>query len=121
MEAKSGKETKITTDLMQLILPKVFINSIYIKGFNNHVLNTASTKNIIGEDTVNKALQLRGGCMWYLDKVINYNDKPTNVFSMVRVINDIDNIANKLAILKINIDENAFYNIYKGELLWPFL
>lgn len=78
----SGKEIKITTDLLQLMSPKIFINSIYIKGFNGYVLNTAGTKNIINEATIDNALKLKGGCMWYLDKVTNYNDKPVNVYSM---------------------------------------
>ncbi len=116
-EVISRKKIKIETDLMQLMTSKIFINSIYIKGFNNFELNTAGTKNEIDENILKEALHLRGGSMWYLDRVINYNNRPTDVFSMVRIINDIANITNKLAILKININENAFSNIYKDKII----
>lgn len=109
----SGKEIKITTDMLQLMTPKIFINSIYIKGFNNFVLNTAGTENVISETTMNNVLKLNGDGLWYLDRVINYNKKLINVYSMAKVINDVDDITKKLGILKINIDESAFYNIYK--------
>jgi len=112
-ELITKKKIKIETDLMQLMASKKFVSSIYIKGFNNFELNTASTRNVIEEDTIDKASKLRGRSMWYLNKVINYNNKSANVFSMVRIINNIANVSNKLAILKININENAFSSIYK--------
>lgn len=113
----SKKKIKIETDLMQLMASKSFVDSIYIKGFNNFELNTTGTMNIIDANTIEKASGLRGGTMWYLNKVINYNNKSADVFSMVRIINDIADVSNKLAVLKINIGNNAFYNIYKDKIL----
>ncbi len=116
-EVISKKKIKIETDLMQLMASKSFVDSIYIKGFNNFELNTTGTMNVIEDETIEKASGLRGGTMWYLNKVINYNNKSTSVFSMVRIVNDIADVSNRLAILKINIGNNAFYNIYKDKIL----
>lgn len=116
-EIISKKKIKIETDMMQLMASKTFVDSIYIKGFNSFELNTTGVRNIIDNETIEKAAGLRGGTMWYLNKVINYNDKSTNVFSMIRIVNDISNVSNKLAILKIDMQENAFYNIYKDKII----
>jgi two-component system sensor histidine kinase YesM len=113
----SKKKIKIETDLMQLLASKSFVNSIYIKGFNNYELNTAGTRNEIDEATIDKVSSLRGKPMWYINTVLNYNDKTSNVFSMIRIINDVANVSNKLAILKINMGENAFFNIYKDKII----
>lgn len=111
------KKIKIETDIMQLLASKSFVSSIYIKGFNNYELNTAGTQNEIDQTTIDKVSNLRGRSMWYLNKVTNYNNKATNVFSMIRIINDVANVSNKLAVLKINIEENAFFNIYKDKII----
>ncbi len=116
-EIITKKKIKIETDLMQLLASKSFVNSIYIKGFNNFELNTAGTRNEIDSATIDKVSTLRGKSMWYINKVINYNDKTTNVFSMIRTVNDVANVSNKLAILKINLDENAFFDIYKDKII----
>ncbi|AEY64631.1 sensor histidine kinase [Clostridium sp. BNL1100] len=116
-EIITKKKIKIETDLMQLLASKSFVNSIYIKGFNNFELNTAGTRNEIDSTTIDKVSGLRGKSMWYINKVVNYNDKSTNVFSMIRIINDVANVSSKLAILKINIEENAFFNIYKDKII----
>lgn len=112
------KKLKIENDLLELISPKVFINSIYIKGFNNLEVNTDDdTANYISQQNASKSLALKGGPMWYLDRVYDYNNRPSGVFSMVRSIYDINNITRKMAIMKINIDENAFYDIYKDKVI----
>ncbi len=108
---------KIENGLLELISPKVFINSIYIKGFNNLEINTNNATNHISQESVERSLTLLGGPMWYLDEVYDYNNRPTPVYSMVRTIFDINNITRKMAVMKINVDENAFYNIYKGKVI----
>lgn len=108
---------KIENGLLELISPKVFINSIYIKGFNNLEINTNNATNYISQENMEKSLSLLGGPMWYLDDVYDYNRRPTHVYSMVRSIYDINNITRKMAVMKINVDENAFYNIYKDKVI----
>lgn len=108
---------KIENGLMELISPKVFINSIYIKGFNNLEINTNNAINHISQQNMEKSIALLGAPMWYLDTVYDYNRRPTKVFSMLRSIYDINNISKKMAIMKINVDENAFYNIYKDKVI----
>ncbi len=108
---------KIENGLLELISPKVFINSIYIKGFNDLEINTNNATNEISPENLEKSKDLLGAPMWYLDKVYDYNHRATNVFSMLRTIYDINNITKKTAIMKINVDENAFYNIYKDKII----
>jgi two-component system, sensor histidine kinase YesM len=113
----SNSRLKIENDLVNLLSPKVFINSIYIKGFNGLEVNTNNAINYISKKNIEKSVALLGGPMWYLDKVYDYNHRATNVYSMVRSINDINNITKKIGIMKINVDANAFYNIYKDKII----
>jgi Predicted signal transduction protein with a C-terminal ATPase domain len=108
---------KIENDLWELISPKIFIDSIYIKGVNNLDVNTDDTRNLLSPQTIERSANLKGGPMWYLDTVYDYNNRPTGVFSMVRSIFDINDITNKLAIMKININAEAFYDIYKDKTI----
>ncbi|MEG6572894.1 sensor histidine kinase [[Clostridium] cellulosi] len=108
---------KIESDLQQLISPKIFIDSIYIKGVNNLELNTADHRNELSPNTVSRSAELYGKPIWYLDTVYDYKNRPIKVFSMVRSIYDTSNITRKLAVMKINVNADAFYNIYKDKMI----
>ena len=108
---------KIENDLEQLISPKIFIDSIYIKGVNNLELNTEDHRNDLGSETVRRSAELYGKPFWYLDTVYDYKNRPIKVLSMVRSIYDTSNITRKLAVMKINVNADAFYNIYKDKMI----
>lgn len=108
---------KIESDLQQLISPKIFIDSIYIKGVNNLELNTADHRNELSPNTVSRSAELYGKPIWYLDTVYDYKNRPIKVLSMVRSIYDTSNITRKLAVMKINVNADAFYNIYKDKMI----
>ncbi|MFO7161383.1 MAG: sensor histidine kinase, partial [[Clostridium] cellulosi] len=74
---------KIESDLQQLISPKIFIDSIYIKGVNNLELNTADHRNELSPNTVSRSAELYGKPIWYLDTVYDYKNRPIKVLSMV--------------------------------------
>ncbi len=108
---------KIENDLLELISPKIFIDSIYIKGVNNLDVNTTDTRNLISAQKIDQSAALKGSPMWYSDTIFDYNNRPSDVFTMVRSIYDMSNITNKLAVIKININGDAFYDIYKDKAI----
>lgn len=111
------KKLKIENDLQQLISPKISIDSIYIKGVNNLELNTKDHRNELSPQTIRQSAELHGSPIWYLDTVYDYKNRPIKVLSMVRSIFDTSNITRKLAVMKININADAFYEIYKDKMI----
>jgi len=108
---------KLNNKLMYLISSKPYINSIYFKGFNGISMDTKNASNPIDNEMEKKIIQLKGGYIWDIGRIINYNGSSTNVFSMIRVVNDMYNITDRLAIMKINIDEEDLSAIYSNKIL----
>ena len=111
----SAKKMNLERSLLYLISSKAYINSIYFKGFNGISMDTKNASNPIDEEAERQIINLKGGYVWDIGKIINYDGSSTNVFSMIRVINDIYEITNNLAIMKINISEDSLSRIYSSE------
>ncbi|MCL2034756.1 MAG: sensor histidine kinase [Oscillospiraceae bacterium] len=93
------------------------IHSIYLDTFNGMEFDSASAQNIISEDLRQQLLQLRGAGIIVPDVITNYNGTKTRVFSYIRIIKDIENLASDLAVLKINIPESTISNVFDSRLL----
>jgi len=111
----SAKKINLEKSLLYLISSKTYINSIYFKGFNGISMDTKNASNPMDEETEKQIIGLKGGYVWNIGKIINYDGSSTNVFSMIRVINDMYEITNNLAIMKINIRESSISQIYSSE------
>lgn len=109
------KKLNLEKSLMYLISSKAYIYSIYFKGFNGISMDTENASNPIDDETEKEIIGLKGGYVWNVGKITNYNGTSTNVFSMTRVINDMYKITNNLAIMKINISEDDISKIYSNE------
>ena len=111
------KTIKLNNYLIYLLSSKPYIYSIYFKGFNGLSMDTKSASNPIDGDMENEIIALRGGFIWNIGEIINFDGTSTNVFSMIRVVNDMNNTPNKLAIMKININEKELANIYGDKIM----
>ena len=111
------KTIKLNNYLMYLLSSKPYIYSLYFKGFNGLSMDTKSAANPIDNEIENEIIALRGGFLWNIGEIINFNGSSTNVFSMIRVVNDMYNTPNKLAIMKINIDEKELADIYSDKIM----
>jgi len=111
------KTIKLNNYLMYLLSSKPYIYSIYFKGFNGVSMDTKSASNPIDSEMENEIIALRGGFVWNIGEIINFDGSSTNVFSMIRVVNDMYNTPNKLAIMKINVDEKELANIYSDKIM----
>ena len=111
------KTIKLNNYLLYLLSSKPYIYSIYFKGFNGVSMDTKSASNPIDNEIENEIIALRGGFIWNVGEIINFDGSSTNVFSMIRVVNDMYNTPNKLAIMKININEKELANIYGDEII----
>ncbi len=111
------RRTEVNRELMYLLTSKNYIHSVYIEGFNGLSLDTRASRNQLNEDIITKARELKGGPLWIFQELENYNNTTTNVISMVRLVNDINNITNRLGILKINISENTLSERYSNHIV----
>lgn len=111
------KTIKLNNYLIYLLSSKPYIYSIYFKGFNGLSMDTKSASNPMDSEIENEIIALKGGFIWNIGKIINFDGSSTNVFSMIRVVNDMNNTPNKLAIMKININEKELANIYSDDTM----
>ncbi len=103
--------------LNNFIVFKTNIYSIYVKGFNGLIFDSASTENTITENQISKLYKLRGESMLISDTVINYDRTKTGVISLLRLLKDLDDLSSNLAIIKINISEEEISKIYQSKML----
>lgn len=108
---------RLNNKLMYLISSKPYINSIYFAGFNGISMDTRNAYNTIDTETEKRIIQRKGGYIWDIGSITNYDGTSTNVFSLIRVVNDMYNITDRLAIMKINIDEKDLSGIYGDKIL----
>ena len=114
-EAKA-RIIQLNNELMYLLSTKPYIYSIYFKGFNGISTDTRNSSNPIDPDIEEELIRLKGGYIWDIGNIINYGGMETKVFSLMRVYNDMNYIPNRLAIMKINIDEQEISQIYSSEI-----
>nr|WP_255807831.1 sensor histidine kinase [Cohnella mopanensis] len=93
------------------------IESIYVKGLNGLVFDSASNTNLINGSLQQQLFELRGEGLLIADEVTSYDNTRIKVISFVKVFKDIDDLSSNLAIVKINILEDEISKIYKDKLL----
>lgn len=108
---------KLNNKLMYLLSSKPYINSIYFKGFNGISMDTKNAFNPMDDETEREIIKLKGGYIWDIGRIINYDGTSTNVFSLIRVINDMYNTPSRLAIMKLNINEEELAGIYSNKIM----
>lgn len=116
---KSEEDTnliQLNNELMMLLSSKPYIYSIYLRGFNGISTDTRNATNPIDSGAEDEIIRLKGGYLWDIGTITNYDGSVKEVFSLMRVINDMNYIPNKLAIMKINIDEQEISNLYRSEI-----
>lgn len=99
------------------IIFKANIYSIYVRGFNGLVFDSASAENVISAAMQKQLSDLHGESVLIADVVTNYNKSRTRVISLLRLLKDIDNLSSNLAIIKINISEEEISEIYQNKQL----
>ncbi len=108
---------RLNNKLMYLVSSKPYIYSIYFKGFNGIAMDTKNASNPMDAEREREIIGLKGGYVWDRGTVVNYNGTLTNVFSITRVVNDMHNIPDRLAIMKININEEELSKIYGNKIM----
>lgn len=109
------KRSLVIRELLYLLNSKNYIQSVYLSGFNGLTIETKGSQEQLNEDILNNTKKLRGAPYWLFHTITRYDNSKINVLSIVRVINDIDNITKALGILKINISEDAIAKIYAND------
>lgn len=99
------------------IVFKSNIYSIYVKGFNGLVFDSASAENTITGKQEGQLYALRGESMLISDMVKNYDNSRTAVISLLRLLKDLDDLSSNLAIIKLNISEEEISKIYQSKML----
>ena len=99
------------------IIFKANIYSIYVRGFNGLVFDSASAENVISPAMQKQLSDLHGESVLIADVVTNYNKSRTKVISLLRLLKDIDNLSSNLALIKINISEEEISEIYQNKQL----
>ncbi len=99
------------------IVFKSNIYSIYVKGFNGLIFDSASAENTISGKQVSRLYALRGESMLIYDMVKNYDNSRTAVISLLRLLKDLDDLSSDLAIIKLNISEEEISKIYQSKML----
>lgn len=111
------RRTEVNRELMYLLTSKNYIHSVYISGFNGLSIDTRASRNQLSEDIIDRSIKLKGGPLWMSQRLENYNNTTTYVISLVRLVNDINNVTNRLGILKINISEKALSDKYSTDIV----
>ena len=99
------------------IVFKANIYSLYVRGFNGLVFDTASAMNDIGGPLQRQLMDLHGESILIPDTVTNYNNTKTRVISLLRLFKDFDNLSSDLAIIKINLSEDEISKAFQSRQL----
>jgi len=103
-----------------LIGSRGYLDSIYIRGMNGVVLDPDTTSYEIGAVEEQRIRGMRGMYLWYPDRVVTkYHRTEAHVFSIIRLMNDVENITRPLGFLVINVSESAISRIYADKGVSP--
>ncbi|HBE76488.1 MAG TPA: two-component sensor histidine kinase [Firmicutes bacterium] len=110
------QKQKLATEesLIYLLSSKKYIHSIHIKGFNGLTIETKHALYDLDPKIEQQVIDLRGRYLWISNRIINYNRSTINALSLFRVMNDLEFIDRRLAIIQINIDEAEIAKIYEN-------
>lgn len=111
------QKTQVNRELMYLLTPKDYIHSVHIFGFNGLDIRTRGSLIDLNSEITHSALNRKGGVLWFNQELLSYDGSRTNVISLIRIINDINNISNQLGFLLINIPEESLKDLYNNSPL----
>jgi len=99
-----------------LFSSKRYIDSVYVQGFNGIIIDPDNIGFNIDPRMSKELLANRGRYVWYPDQTAAKFGRTSHlVFTMARVVNDIDDIRRPLAFLVINVNEAMLSAIYEGK------
>jgi two-component system, sensor histidine kinase YesM len=97
------------------LLSKSYINSISLYGTNGNHLNMGEPIAAEEEDWVKKTEEREGAILWtHGYSIHSYWKGKTDVISLFRVINDINNIKQRIGFVKIRLNEKALFQTIKA-------
>ncbi len=105
-------QTNITDSLMHIVGSKKVSNSWYIKGFKDVILTSYGNYQAPRKEVIDVGMKNKGMYIWFPDTVDYTYKKDVRVFSLVRLLRDINNISNNLGIIKIDIREDEIAGLY---------
>jgi two-component system, sensor histidine kinase YesM len=111
-----GYERRITDLLTNLGGTKQIPYSVYIQGFNGTSMTTMGIYEKIDAGIIDQAKQAQGMYFWLANQIDIASEKNVNVISLIRMERDINNLSNKLGILKINVREDALCKLYTNKI-----
>jgi two-component system, sensor histidine kinase YesM len=92
------------------LLSKNYINSISLYGKNGNELNMGEPIKAEEGDWVEKTEEREGAILWtHAYSIHSYWKGETDVISLFRVINDINNIKQRIGFVKIRLNEKALF------------
>ncbi|HEY5586219.1 MAG TPA: histidine kinase [Ruminiclostridium sp.] len=106
-------ETSITDSLMHFVGSKKVSNSWYIKGFNDVMLASYGNYESPGKEIIDLGMSNKGMFIWVPNKMNYSSEKNVRVFSLVRLLRDINNISNNLGTIKIDVREDEIADLYQ--------
>ncbi len=112
---KQQNYPRILSILNDQTFNKKHIYSIYMQDLGEVGFDNRGAVNLVPNDMLLQAKALKGKDSWYLDTVWVQN-KEVKVVSMIRDIRDINHISRSLGILKINILESSFGDLYRTKM-----
>lgn len=113
------KKLEVTRTMAFYLGQKNYIDSIYLMNNNISLYNGFNSTSIINMDekTLQLADKLKGGALWMIDQVyIKLENKSHNTISLIRNINNIQNPKQKLGVIRINIMESSFLDLFQDDI-----
>lgn len=96
---------------------KAFIDSVFLKSFSGIVLDTSGALNPVSPSVKEKVIRREGGKTWAVDQAKDYDGTQKHVLSLVRMVKDINQLDQNLAVLKINIAEQDISELFRENTL----
>jgi two-component system, sensor histidine kinase YesM len=103
--------------LLYLSQSNTYIDSIYIKSIRGIILDTKGTGYQISPPVEARVRRLKGLYIWQAHEQPNFDGSKTAVLSLVRSLNDINNITQVLGTLEINISTKKLNQLFQSSLL----
>lgn len=109
-------QSNIQDALLNLTSSKMYIDNIYIQGFNGMNFSLQRFRSSVSDERVAQIVKLKGKDYWSFNQVQSNNGTIKNYIAMERAINDIDNVSHSLGVLKIEVGENILSSIFRERL-----
>lgn len=108
------EKSKLDTQrfLAYLSATKDYIYSFYLEGYNGVTLDTLRSNFQLSDEQRREVESLNGSNLWSSQPIVDYDASKRHVFSVIRVMKDINRLSDRLGILKLNIKEEKIAAIY---------